>query len=303
MKKVVVTGPTGVVGMALISKLMDEGIYVVAVCHRNSSRIRNIPHSELVEIIECNLEDIDRLPELIKNTGDFECFFHLAWACTFGDSRNNIDAQIENIRYTINAVEVAARLGCRRFIGAGSQAEYGRCSDVLRPETPTFPENGYGIAKLCAGQLSRIRCEQLGIEHIWTRILSVYGPYDGENTLISSLIRKLKNGEHVSCTAAEQIWDYIYSEDVAEALYRIMDRGVSNKIYLIASGESHPLKYYIEIAKNCINPNVEIGYGEIPYSSLQVMNLRADISELVNDTGIVLNMNFKRGIKNIIEFV
>ena len=53
-----------------------------------------------------------------------------------------------------------AKLGCYKFIGAGSQAEYGRVEGKLTALTLTFPENGYGIAKLCAGQMSRILCEQ-----------------------------------------------------------------------------------------------------------------------------------------------
>ncbi len=144
--------------------------------------------------------------------------------------------------------------------------------------------------------MSRLRCKQLGIDHIWTRILSVYGPYDSENTLISSLIRKLKNREHISCTKAEQIWDYIYSEDAANALFGIMNKGISDKTYLIASGESHPLKYFIEIVKNRIDKTAKIGYGEISYSPLHVMNLRADISELENDTDFSARMKFCDGI-------
>lgn len=297
--RVIITGPTGAIGIALINKLISEGIHVVAVCHKNSQRISNVPKSEFVTVIECDLDDICSLPEYLGDLEKYDCFFHLAWSCTIGDGRNDVDAQIKNIQYTINSVETAAKLGCKRFVGAGSQAEYGRCNDILKPETPTFPENGYGIAKLCAGQLSRLRCEQLGIEHIWTRILSVYGPYDGENTLISSLISKLKSKEHFSCTKAEQIWDYIYSEDAANALYSIMNNGVPGKTYLIASGESHPLNYYIEIVKNSIDKTAKIGYGEIPYSKLQVMNLRADISELKNDTDFSARMKFDDGINLI----
>lgn len=58
----------------------------------------------------------------------------------------------------------------------------------------------YGVAKLCAGQMSRIRCEQLGLEHVWTRILSAYGPYDNENTIIPTLIKALLKNEHFSTT-------------------------------------------------------------------------------------------------------
>lgn len=296
MGRVIITGPTGAIGMALIKELVLLNTEVIAVCHRGSSRIRNIPCSEFVRIVECDLSEIRSLPDLLDKENEYGCFVHLAWAGAAGDARNDTGLQTDNIRYTLDAVEVAAKLGCRRFIGAGSQAEYGRSNDILRPDTPAFPENGYGMAKLCAGQMSRLRCEQLGIEHIWTRILSVYGPFDGENTLISSLIRTLKAGEHFACTGAGQIWDYIYSEDAAKAFVALMDKGIPGKTYMIASGESHPLKHYIEIVKGLIDPDAVIGYGEIPYSPLQVMNLRADISELENDTDFRARTMFCDGI-------
>lgn len=78
--------------------------------------------------------------------------------------RNDMPAQIENIRYTIDAVRTAAAMGCRVFVGTGSQAEYGRVDGVLRADTPTNPENGYGMAKLCAGQMSRTEAAALA----WT---------------------------------------------------------------------------------------------------------------------------------------
>ena len=80
---------------------------------------------------------------------------------------------------TIDAVRTAAAMGCRVFVGTGSQAEYGRVDGVLRADTPTNPENGYGMAKLCAGQMSRTEAAALGMDHVWARILSVYGPHDG----------------------------------------------------------------------------------------------------------------------------
>lgn len=301
MKKVLITGPTGAIGIALIDQLIKMKIGVVAICHRGSARIINLPKSELVQVVSCDLSELKQLPQMLEKEDEFDYFVHLAWDGAAGDARNNIKLQIDNIRYTLDAVEVAAQLGCRRFIGAGSQAEYGRCDEVIIPKTPVFPENGYGMAKLCSGQMSRLRCNQLGIEHIWMRIFSVYGPCDGDNTLISMLIKKLKAKEHISCTKAEQIWDYMFSADVANAIIALMNEGVSGKVYTLACGESHPLKYYIEIIKDLIDPKAIIGYGEIPYNDKQVMNLKTDISELVNDTGFKVETDFATGIKCILN--
>lgn len=301
MKKVIITGGTGAIGIALIEKLIKEDVSVTVVCHRNSKRIARIPICENVKIVECNLDELKTLEQKLPN--DYDVFYHFAWACTTGESRNNIEAQIKNVEYTIDAVEVAKNLGCRCFIGAGSQAEYGRYQGKLNAEVPAFPENGYGMAKLCAGQMSRIRCEQLGIDHIWTRILSVYGPNDGMNTMVNSLISQLLDGKIPACSKGEQIWDYLYAKDAAQAFYLLGEKGKSGKTYCIGSGKARPLKEFINDIRNEIAPNAEIGFGEVPYSKKQVMYLWADISDLEVDTGFQPEYSFHDGITETIQWV
>lgn len=300
MKRVIITGPTGAIGMALIQKCMETGIEIAAVCHRGSGRISEIPVSDHVRIVECDLNEMHKLPDML--IGKYDVFFHLAWACTAGDGRNDTGAQAGNIRYTMDAVESAHRLGCECFIGAGSQAEYGRYEGKLDSKVPTFPENGYGIAKLCAGQLSRIRCGQLGIRHIWFRILSVYGRYDGEQTMIMSGIRSMLNGKPPEYTPAEQMWDYLYSEDAARALCLAAEKGRDGAVYCLGSGHARPLREYIEIIRDEIDPALSVKIGARPYADRQVMYLCADISELQSDTGFVPRFEFRDGIRKTIEW-
>lgn len=301
MERAIITGPTGAIGIALIQELIQKKVNVVAVCHKGSKRIARIPKSEFVKVVECNLEDLNKLPDIINDKCDV--FYHFAWACTVGDSRNNTDAQVKNIQYTLEAVEAAAKLGCKKFIGAGSQAEYGRYEGYLNSLVPTFPENGYGIAKLCAGQMSRIRCMQLSIEHIWTRVLSVYGPYDGENTMVMSIIKQLLEKKCPSCTKGEQIWDYLYSKDAGKAFYLLGEKGISGKVYCVGNGQGKPLSEYIETIRNAIDKALPIGLGNIPYGDKQVMHLCADISELTNDTGFIPEYSFEEGILETIAWV
>ncbi len=302
MKRIIITGPTGAIGMALVHRFLEEGdTEVTAVCRRDSRRIHRLPSSARLRTVACSLEELRSLPGVLSP--GYDVFYHLAWACTTGDSRNDIDAQLNNIRYTLDAVEAAAGLECRRFVGAGSQAEYGRHCGMLGAGTPVFPENGYGIAKLGAGLLSRIRCGQLGVEHIWARILSVYGPYDGENTLVSSLIRKLLGNERPRCTAGEQVWDYIYAKDAARAMSLLGERGVPGRVYCIGSGEARPLREYVLAVRDAVNPGAEIGFGEIPYSPGQVMHLQADITGLSRDTGFRPEYSFEEGIAETVDWV
>lgn len=295
----IITGPTGGIGRALCCCLADQGITVYAVCRPGSSRAAALPKHKSIIQVECDVSELAKLPE--KISGGADVFYHFAWAHTIGPGRNDMPAQIQNIRYTIDAVQAAAQLGCKVFIGAGSQAEYGRVEGVLKPETPCFPENGYGMAKLCAGHMSRVECQKLGVDHIWTRILSVYGPGDGAETMISGVIRKLQAGEKPSLTAGVQQWDYLYSEDAANAFYRLARYGINGKTYVLGSGTAKPLKEYIEQLRDAIDPSLPLGLGEIPYGPLQVMHLEADISQLTADTGFLPQVSFEDGIRTTID--
>lgn len=300
MRRVVITGPTGAIGIALIENLIEKGIDVIAVCRPGSDRISRIPADSHVKIVECSLSDIGNLYTMVDGSADV--FYHFAWDGTFGDLRNDMFLQNSNVKYSLDAVKAAKKLGCRKFIGAGSQAEYGRVEGKIRPDTPAFPENGYGIAKLCAGQMTGIMCGQLGLEHIWTRILSVYGPYDGKNTMIMTVIGKLLNGEVPSLTPGEQMWDYLYSKDAANAFFLLGEKGKSGSTYCIGSGTARQLKEYIEIIRGLINEEAELGFGKIPYGPKQVMCLQADIERLSWDTGFKPMYSFERGIKETIEW-
>ena len=300
MKKVVITGATGAIGMALIQKCIEEGIEVLALCHRNSKRVKQLPNSPLVRIEYCNLNE---LFSFNSEDLDYEVFYHFAWEATWGKDRDDVSLQMKNIQYSLDAVKLAFRMGCKRFIGAGSQAEYGRHEDMLRPDTPTFPENGYGIAKLCAGQMCRLLCEQYGMACIWVRVLSVYGPYDGMNTMVSSVLRKLLKNEDVSLTKGEQFWDYLYSKDAAEAFFMLGDKGKAGEIYVLSSGEARRLVEYVEIMKSVSGYKKKIGYGDIAYSPKQIMYLRGDISELTGDTGFVPKISFEDGIEKTIKWM
>lgn len=292
MKTAVVTGATGTIGAALCRRLLSEGVRVYAVCRRGSERMGSIPDG--AEIVECNIDELDRLKDI---TGSADVFYHLAWKCTSAAVRNDMYAQADNIRCTLDAVRAAKELGCECFIGAGSQAEYGRHSSPLTADTPCFPESGYGMAKLCAGQMSRAVCREYGIRHIWTRILSVYGPYNGDDAMIISVMRELLDGKKPSVTEGGQMWDYLYSADAAEAMYLMWKSGKDGAVYPLGSGSCRPLREYLEILRRETGEDSVIGYGERPYSDKQVMYLCADISQLREDTGFEPKTSFAEGIR------
>ena len=301
MKKIIITGPTGAIGHALIEQLLAAGSEVYAICRPGSERIKSLPKHDLLHVIEYDLSELGKAAAALPK--DCDVLYHFGWAGTFGDVRNNMPLQVKNIQYTLDAVKLAKDCGCRVFIGAGSQAEYGRVEGNLKPDTPAFPENGYGMAKLCAGQMSRVEGKKLGIKHIWTRILSVYGPYDGANTMVMSTISKLLNGEKPSFTKGEQQWDYLYSKDAAGLMIALAEKGIDGKIYCLGSGKARPLKEYIEAIRDNIDEKLPLGLGDIPYSENQVMYLCTDTTDIINDLDYKYEYTFFDGIRETIAWV
>ena len=297
--KAVITGATGAVGMALVSALVKKNCEVLVLCRPDSARNERLGKIKGVKLAYCDLSELKNF----ESCESYDVFFHLGWAGTTGQARNDMYLQNKNIEYTLDAVSLANRLGCSVFVGAGSQAEYGRVSGALSSKTATEPENGYGIAKLTAGRMSRIMCRELGMKHVWARILSVYGEYDGENSMVMSTINKILNGEATAFTPAEQVWDYMYSSDAAEALVAIAERGKDGAVYCLGSGEPKRLCEYIEMIRDAVDKNAELGIGKLPYANNQVMYLCADISELIRDTGFVPKVTFSEGISKTVEWV
>jgi len=300
MKHVIITGATGVIGLALIDELVRRGVHVSAICRRDSPRAWAIMQHPLVDKIECDLSEFNQLPQKISMKCD--AFFHLGWIGTTGAARNDTMMQECNIKYALDAVRAAAALGCSVFIGAGSQAEYGRTEDVFTTNTICAPETAYGVAKLCAGDITRLECETHGIKQIWARVLSVYGPGDSEGTLINRLISLFLLKEVPACTKGEQIWDFLYSADAARALIALSFDGRHGVKYPLGSGKSQPLKDYICAVRDAIDPKLGIGFGEIPYSDKQVMRICANISELIEDTGFSPEVSFEEGIRITIDY-
>ncbi len=300
MKSAIVTGATGAIGTALVSELIQNNIEVLVLCRRESKRSSIIPTHPLVTKKYCSLAEMHCMEN--RENKNYDVFYHLAWEGTIGNARNDMYLQNQNIEYSLDAVGLANRFGCSLFIGVGSQAEYGRFEGVLKPETPTFPENGYGIGKLTAGFMTREYAHQLGMKHIWVRVLSVYGPNDGAQSLVMSAISKLKSGEVPALTKGEQMWDYLYSKDAANAFYRLGESGNDGKTYVLGSGASRKLSEYIEIIRDAVDPSAELGFGMIPYSDKQVMYLCADISEISNDSGWHPKYSFEQGINEILSY-
>ena len=118
MQAAVVTGCTGAVGLGLIDALMKNNVKVIAVVRKDSKRSYRIKESHSLKKVECDLSELDKLPQLVQATGiKPDVFYHFGWDGTFGDCRNDMYIQNMNVKYALDAVNAAAVMGCSAFIG------------------------------------------------------------------------------------------------------------------------------------------------------------------------------------------
>lgn len=300
MKHVIVTGATGMVGATMIEQMLEDGIKVTGIVRPASSKMKNLTPHENLKIVECDIDNLLSLKEVLSH--DYDTFFHFAWNGTYGASREDIRLQTQNVVDTLDAIELAHTLGCQAFVGAGSQAEFGPVEGTISDAIAKNPVTGYGIAKLDACRMGKILCEQYEIRHSWGRIVSTYGPRDNSYTMVMSSIINMLDGKRMQFTKGEQTWDYLYGGDCSRAFYLIGKYGKHGKAYTIGSGHTRQLKDYITAIRDTVNPSLEIGIGELDYYPNQVMHLCADIIELKEDTGFEPQVSFEEGIQRTIDW-
>ncbi|MGI6005898.1 MAG: NAD-dependent epimerase/dehydratase family protein [Ruminococcus sp.] len=302
MKRIVVTGATSMIGVSLVKECIRHKTEVYAVVRKDSARLNRLPENSLVHKVFCSLEHMRELPDLIPVSCD--TFYHIAWGNTGAARDKSTLLQSKNIGYTLDALQAAKELGCSRFVGAGSQAEYGILDqESIGPDAPEHPLTPYGVSKLAAGKLAFLMAKELGIGCIWPRIFSVYGIYDKESSMISDSLKKMLKGEETAFTPAQQRWDYLYCEDAGRAYYLMGERGRDGAVYCLGSGQARKLSEYIYMMRDAVNSSISPGIGRRPYPSDAVMNLCADIRTLKEDTGFEPEVSFEEGIRRTAEWL
>jgi nucleoside-diphosphate-sugar epimerase len=285
LKKAVVTGATGFLGYALLKELIQNDVFVYALCRNNSSRASRLSGLDNVMAIEADLGCDAKIPGIYGA----DVFYHLAWE----GRRNDFEGQYKNVDMAVNCVRLAAELGCTRFICTGSQAEYGSTAELITEETPLNPATAYGACKTAAYYLTADLAKRIEIEHTWARVFSVYGPNDNPNTLVMTLLRDLKSkGEAKLDTDGEHIWNYLFEEDAARALRLLGLCERSNTVYNVASRDNKPLKEYVGIIRKSADPDSAECYG----SQRSAVNLNVCADKLRRDIGEYENTNFEKAI-------
>ena len=297
--KYVITGATSFIGLELVELLLSRHHHVVAVCRPDSKGLTKIPPG--VEIV---LAEMAEYGNLHKDIASADVFVNLAWEGTGHDGRNMETIQKGNVIHTIAAMFAADRMGCKIFVEAGSQAEYGTITTKITETDECRPFSSYGKAKLeVKNQLFELS-EQLGIKYIHLRIFSLYGENDHPWTLIMSSIDKMLNNEPIDLSSCTQKWNFLYVGDAARQIVGLVDFAYADpsfrhEIYNIASKDTRELMDFVLSIRTLCQSDSTLNFGKI--SPEHIVSLNPDVSKTEAVVDTIDTSKFEDIIKVIIQ--
>ncbi len=294
MRKVIVTGANGFIGKYLVNELLTKGVSVLGITrHHDESNDLVLKNYDQIEM---NLEDIEQLTYMIKSY-EYDTFYHMAWDGSAGEERGNWCRQLENIKYTCKAVETANKLGCKRFIGIGSMTEIMAREYIPKDESTPEIVACYAVGKMASEYFSKCICNNLQMDYIWTYLANVYGPGSNEQNIIEYLVRCYSQGIAPSLTDGDQMADFTYVSDIANALYLIGDKGKSNCTYYVGYGNPRPLKEFVLVVRDMINKQIETGLGNKKFNGQEINFNTLEFRRIHDELGFLPKIDFEVGIK------
>jgi nucleoside-diphosphate-sugar epimerase len=296
-RRILITGAGGFVGAATVRAALADGHEVHALVRRpGAARLAGLTGA--FHIHAADLSDSDAITALLADIKP-EIVIHSAWEGVGGALRAG-DIQLDNIRTTLTLVDGAIAAGSSKFVGIGSQAEYGRFDRRITEDDLPQPTMLYGAAKLSACHLARQRTREAGIGFAWLRLFSVYGPGDNPNWLIPSVATSLMQGVAPKCTLGTQKWDYLHIDDVATGTLAAAVVDNATGVFNLSSGAPVAVRTIIERLRDLAAPGLELSFGDIPFGADQIMHLEGDNSRLKNATGWAPRIDALKGLADVV---
>lgn len=296
MKNVIVTGGNGFIGSSLIKKLVANGIKVVAV--DITFQGERLPESELITKIESCVDAslVEKLP-----VEEYDAFYHLAWKGVNGADKANPSVQLANIQMAIDCADICKKLNVKKYLCAGTVAENATFS--LPNLEKTSGGMMYGVAKHACRLILEDYCKNIGQQFVWMQFSNIYGVGNKTGNLVSYTLGELMTGNEATFGPALQPYDFIYVDDLIEAVYRLGEKETNKAFYYIGSGSPRQLKEYLLRIGELAGYADKIGIGIRPDDGIKYSMDMFCNDDLVDAVGEYVSTDFDNGINKTIEWL
>lgn len=292
----IVTGANGFVGSSLVEKLTKKGIKVLAIDVAFSNQY--LLNNELVNCQILNLNDVENCVKSIP-FNSFDIFYNFAWRGVNGFEKTKYDVQINNIMLALKCAEIAKAVGCKKYLCAGTIAE----SSIESLFSIDTVSGGmmYGMAKYSAHILLETYCKNIGLDFVWMQFSNIYGPNNKTGNLISYTIGQLSMGEVATFGQANQPYDFIFIDDLLEAVYRLGVKQTNKHKYFIGSGEPRILKDYLFEVGRAFGKEELIQIGKRKDDGIKYSFDMFKTDDLINEIGYFVTKPFSEWIRYTID--
>lgn len=294
MESAIVTGANGFVGSALVRELLDNGMEVYAAVHGGNRS--NLPDAKGLHVVDFDLSDAAGLTGKIP-FGACDTFYDFAWDGSAGSKRADVGLQLDNVRWTVDALRVSKELGCDRFLHAGSIMEHETMAAGYRDGNRPGQGYIYGCGKVAAHIMCMAVAAEMGVDLVWPEITNAYGPGERSPRLVNTTIRKCIDGVSPQFTSGTQNYDFVYIDDAARAFRLIGEHGEPFTEYLIGSSTARPLREFLMEMHDSIAPDLEFVFGDVPFTGVDLPLSYFDCSKTELDTGFRAQVSFAEGCR------
>jgi dTDP-glucose 4,6-dehydratase len=245
--KILVTGGAGFIGSAVVRKAIAAGHEVVnldaityAACLANVASVVDHPNYAFVQVDICDASAVQNA----FDTHAPDVVMHLAAESHVDRSIDSPGAFIEtNVTGTYNMLQAArtywdakGRPDGFRFHHISTDEVYGTLGDtgLFTEDTAYAPNSPYSASKAASDHLVRAWHETYGLPVVLSNCSNNYGPYHFPEKLIPVVILKALAGEPIPVYGkGENIRDWLYVEDHADALLTVLQKGELGRSYNI----------------------------------------------------------------------
>ncbi|GEM_PF-1626396 len=277
MCKFLVTGVSGLVGYRLARNLLEQNIPLVGL-DRNENKfsadLQQFPGFSFRAADVCSLPALrDAIPPSV------EIIYHLAGqpAVWFANTHPAEDFTV-NVSGTVNLLELMRERGYGKIIYASTGDVYGEASPAVEDVAPR-PLNFYGLSKLSAENYIRLYSRKFGLSHCILRFALIYGPLQKRN-IVFDVMQSLATRQINVFTSLESLYDFIFIEDVLQALITAHRQQWENTTVNISSNQGISVGQVVETIlglaglKNKITVNIkENGITHKVYPNARALGL------------------------------
>jgi len=234
--RVVITGATGLVGRAVVERLLQAHHEVVALGRDVEKLKRYFPAP--VVCVQCDYE----FSPLVDIFAGSQAVIHLAARRVAPEAEGFQPFYEANVRVTENVMAAAGRAGVGCVYQASSLSVYSAANSVPCLETePPIPVSLYGVSKLACEHIGALAQRKYSLRVIALRIAGVlgYGDSSGEGFMLARFIQ-LARSKQTLHIYGEGVGgrDLIYVKDVAAAFAQALIAGEISGVYNIGANRA-----------------------------------------------------------------